>query len=455
MSPGVRPPSPALAQAAAAPAPYDVVVLSNVMVPMRDGVRLATDVYLPARDGKPVEGGRPVILERTPYSKDGVADGWPRHFVPRGYVAVVQDVRGRFRSEGRWRPLRDDGPDGFDLAEWIGRQPWSNGRIGTVGTSYAGGTQHAMAIANAPHLAAMVPVDAMSNGGRYGIRHNGAFELRWLNWVLTLGNATGARAGAAGVAAGAGPNARAAALRAASTPLAAPLSRTWACACASSRRRCRCARARRRCASPPTTRRGWSRPCATGTPTPTGRTWDRAWSTTSRSTRTCPSTTSPAGTTRGAHRWRTSTTSSSAGRSEPPSASSSGRGRTGGSRLTFSGEAEFGPDARVDMNVFRERWFDRWLKGVDNGVERGTPVRLFVMGGGDRHRTPEGRVFVGGRWRDEREWPLARAASPPTTSMPTADSRRTCRTPPRRRPTASTRGARCPRSAATSRPRAT
>jgi uncharacterized protein len=63
--------------------PYEVVVLSNVMVPMRDGVRLATDVYLPARDGRP-EGGRPVILERTPYNKDGVADGWPRHFVPRG-----------------------------------------------------------------------------------------------------------------------------------------------------------------------------------------------------------------------------------------------------------------------------------------------------------------------------------------------------------------------------------
>ena len=68
----------------------------------------------------------------------------------------------------------------------------------------------------------MVPVDAMSNGGRYGIRHNGAFELRWLNWVLTLGNATGARAGAAGVASGAGPNARAPALRAAFTPLAVP-----------------------------------------------------------------------------------------------------------------------------------------------------------------------------------------------------------------------------------------
>ena len=85
----------------------------------------------------------------------------------------------------------------------------------------------------------------------------------------------------------------------------------------------------------------------------------------------------------------------------------------GGQQVTFSGEAEFGPDARVDMNAFRERWFDRWLKGVDNGVEKGAPVRLFVMGGGDRHRTPEGRVFVGGRWRDEQEWPLARTSLTP------------------------------------------
>ena len=142
---------PSLARAQGASTAYDVVVLSNLMVPMRDGVSLATDVYLPARDGRPLEGGLPVILERTPYDKDGVADGWPRFFVPRGYVGVVQDVRGRYRSGGRWRPLRDDGPDGADIAAWIGRQPWSNGRIGTVGTSYAGGTQHAMAIANAPH----------------------------------------------------------------------------------------------------------------------------------------------------------------------------------------------------------------------------------------------------------------------------------------------------------------
>ena len=65
------------------------------------------------------------------------------------------------------------------------------------------------------------------------------------------------------------------------------------------------------------------------------------------------------------------------------------------------------------MKALRLRWYDRWLKGIDNGVEKEAPVRIFVMGGGEPHKTTEGRLFVGGRWRDEREWPLARAVSTP------------------------------------------
>lgn len=78
--------------------------------------------------------------------------------------------------------------DGYDTDLWIAAQPWCNGRIGTVGMSYAGGTQHAMAIGRAPHLATMVPADSMSNPGQYGIRHNGAFELRFFNWIFLFGN---------------------------------------------------------------------------------------------------------------------------------------------------------------------------------------------------------------------------------------------------------------------------
>ena len=119
---------------------YGVVISNNLMVPMRDGVRLSTDIYRPAVNGVPAPGKFPTILERTPYGKTA---GWATYFVSHGYVAVAQDVRGRFDSEGSWRPLRGDGNDGYDTCAWILRQPWSSGRIGTMGLSYAAHTQGA------------------------------------------------------------------------------------------------------------------------------------------------------------------------------------------------------------------------------------------------------------------------------------------------------------------------
>jgi putative CocE/NonD family hydrolase len=100
-------------------AKYEVVVDNNVMIAMRDGVKLACDIYRPAVDGKAVEGKFPVILERTPYGKDS-AQWWAKFFVSRGYIAIGQDVRGRFDSEGIWRPFRDDVNDGYDTVKWIG-----------------------------------------------------------------------------------------------------------------------------------------------------------------------------------------------------------------------------------------------------------------------------------------------------------------------------------------------
>jgi putative CocE/NonD family hydrolase len=152
---------------------------------MRDGVKLATDIYRPSQNGQVVDGKFPVILMRTPYNKDDAAQA-ANAFVPHGYVVVLQDVRGRYTSEGHWRPLVDDPSDGFDTAQWIGSQPWCDGGIGTIGSSYAGATQHALAIANAPYVKAMIPRNAMSDFGRYGVRHNGAFELRFLTGSLRL-----------------------------------------------------------------------------------------------------------------------------------------------------------------------------------------------------------------------------------------------------------------------------
>ena len=169
---------------------YGITETTNLMVAMRDGVKLAADIYRPARNGQPIDDKFPVILVRTPYNKEDAAP-IANSFVPRGYVVVVQDVRGRYKSEGHWRPLIDDPDDGFDTAKWIGAQPWCDGGIGTMGSSYAGATQHALAIGNAPYVKAMIPRNAMSDFGRYGVRHNGAFELRFFNWVFTLGNASG------------------------------------------------------------------------------------------------------------------------------------------------------------------------------------------------------------------------------------------------------------------------
>ncbi|MGB7465370.1 MAG: CocE/NonD family hydrolase, partial [Candidatus Acidiferrum sp.] len=128
----------------------------NVMVAMRDGVKLATDIYRPTQNGQAIDNKFPVILVRTPYSKDDAA-AIANSFVPHGYVVVLQDVRGRYKSEGHWYPLIDDPNDGFDTAKWIGSQPWCDGGIGTMGSSYAGATQHALAIGNAPYVKAMVP----------------------------------------------------------------------------------------------------------------------------------------------------------------------------------------------------------------------------------------------------------------------------------------------------------
>jgi len=81
----------------------------------------------------------------------------------------------------------------------------------------------------------------------------------------------------------------------------------------------------------------------------------------------------------------------------------------GGARHTTAGEAEFGPSASIDPDLLTLRWFDHWLKGIDNGIDREPPVRIFIMGGGDGHKTSEGHIFVGGYWRNESEWPLKRA----------------------------------------------
>ena len=115
---------------------WDVLVLKDVMVPMRDGVKLATDLYVPARSGQLAEGRFPAVLLRTPYNKAAWGTDLVRFFAQHGYLSVTQDCRGRYASEGRFFPFIDDPKDGYDTIAWLAEHPLCNGKVGMHGPSY-------------------------------------------------------------------------------------------------------------------------------------------------------------------------------------------------------------------------------------------------------------------------------------------------------------------------------
>ena len=156
------------------------------MVTMRDGVRLATTILHPAGHGEPQAQPRPALLQRTPYGREAAARmEEAKFFAERGYVTVVQDCRGRYDSEGGFSKYVDEGPDGYDTVEWIARQPWSNGKVGTYGLSYAAHTQAALACLNPPHLSCMwLDCGGFSSAFHTGCRNGGAFELRQVTWAF-------------------------------------------------------------------------------------------------------------------------------------------------------------------------------------------------------------------------------------------------------------------------------
>jgi len=156
-------------------------VETDVAVPMRDGTMLRADVYLPAGDGP-----FPVLVYRTPYGKHNAAETYTthRHAVERGYAVVLQDVRGRYASDGIFEPYRQEGKDGYDTIEWAARQPWSNGEVGTFGLSYPGAVQWLAALEKPPGLKAMAPAMTFSSPRNF-FYMNGVFDLSWLPWIYT------------------------------------------------------------------------------------------------------------------------------------------------------------------------------------------------------------------------------------------------------------------------------
>ncbi|HTM48314.1 MAG TPA: CocE/NonD family hydrolase [Bryobacteraceae bacterium] len=157
----------------------------NLRVAMRDGVRLSTNVFRPD-----VKTRVPTVLVRTPYGKG--ADLAPTYepFIQRGYAVVLQDVRGRYASGGVFQPFSQEGPDGYDTLDWIAAQPWSDGKVGMIGGSYLGIAQWKVALHNNPHLKAISPVVSgyddyrdrfYSPGGAMKLGH----RLLWMSLNLT------------------------------------------------------------------------------------------------------------------------------------------------------------------------------------------------------------------------------------------------------------------------------
>ncbi len=155
---------------AAAQNPADVFVERNVPATMRDGIRLQADIYRPKGDGK-----YPVVLARTPYGKAAV-ESIERVIAAHGYIAVVQDCRGRVDSEGAWYAFKNDDNDGYDTVEWAATIPGSDGRVVMWGGSYAAITQVMAAVTSPPHLAGIAPFMVPSNFHEGAIYQGGAFE---------------------------------------------------------------------------------------------------------------------------------------------------------------------------------------------------------------------------------------------------------------------------------------
>jgi putative CocE/NonD family hydrolase len=380
-------------------AEYGIVIAKDVMVPMRDDVRLATDIYRPARDGEPVPGRFPVILGRTSYDKTS-PQSWvepvAEFFTRRGYVVALQDLRGRHRSEGTGQYFHaanpNEGRDGYDTVEWLAARPWCNGRIGTVGSSHGAIIQQCLALYRPPHLAAMWPDVGPVNSHAHNARMGGAFAMHIFGALFLHAHDAQELAGdRAGKQAIFGGMARLrewlerTPFKPGQTPLAVVpnLEKTlfdyyyrgaydefWAQECNDQARYFD-----RHADVPAVYSGGWFDPFSEGT---------------------------------------TAYYRARAAQSRTPQRLVMGPWTHGDMRagVTYAGDVDFGPaaawgDARY--NAERLGWFDRWLKGVPTGVEHDAPVRIFVMGGGDGRRNAAGRMQHGGAWREEREWPLARA----------------------------------------------
>ena len=149
---------------------FEIDIRRDVRFPMRDGVHLSSNLYLPK-----AEGPFPLVFQRMPYGFSGCALG--EYYARRGYAYMIQDCRGRYDSDGVFYPFTDDAHDGHDTLDWVVAQPWSNGRVGMFGPSYLGAVQWLLACEGHPALQAIVPNVIPSDLWREAYWRDGAFSL--------------------------------------------------------------------------------------------------------------------------------------------------------------------------------------------------------------------------------------------------------------------------------------
>lgn len=381
----------------------EIAVFKDVMIPMRDGVRLATDIYRPAQHGKLLSGPFPTLLVRTSYNKEAVwlIDETVESFVPYGYALVLQDLRGRQKSEGTGEYFHVVNPtagiDGYDTIEWLAEREWCNGRIGMMCSSHLALTQIHAALYRPPHLCAIWPDVAPINSYEHQVRWGGAMQFHMFGALfLHAYDAQEIRDN---------PEAQAALwdemerlrewvyrtpFEPGNNPLASipALEKTlfdyyrrgsyddfWKLEPNDLERYFD-----RHADIPATFSGGWYDPYAIAT---------------------------------------TRHFAKMTAQNESQQRLIMGPWNHGGMRagLSYAADVDFGETAvwgnHGRYNTERRRWFDRWLKGVENDVDDDPPVQLFVMGGGSGRRLPSGKLDHGGKWRNEQAWPLARMRPTP------------------------------------------
>jgi putative CocE/NonD family hydrolase len=374
---------------------YQVVIERSVPIPMRDGVRLSTDLYRPVG----LAGRLPVILMRTPYGKQRfrrkeslAVYRWtgPHEFAGQGYVVAVQDVRGRYESDGLFvLNGNTESEDGFDAIEWLGKQSWSSGKVGTYGCSYLGENQIQAARLRSSHHAAMI---AQAAGGAYrfgAFLMGGAVELSTgFGWFWNNGTKIFAK-----------------------PPTAWPAA-VWA------------EYSDRFTLTPtpprPDYQRAWSTLPLIGMVTRAGGMpsdfddfvshepgdpwWDRFGYAKPTDRFDVPAIHVNSWYDLGVkdtqelfNLFRTNALSPRSGQNQILIVSPTSHcGSEFVTAPTIVGELDLG-DAQLDYWGIYLRWFDHWLKGADNGATSIPKVQLYVMGKN--------------QWRAEQEWPLSRAKS--------------------------------------------